>query len=349
MTDNLRIFGLNDSKSFANRVAQACGVDVRLSKSVDKRWSDGEYYGGSLENVRGCDVYVINSLYADKDQRVDEKVLASYFFVKSLMDAAADRVSLICPYYAYSRQDRKTESRAPIITRYMAELFESAGIARFLTIDVHNLSAFQNAFRLPTDNLEAKRLFADYLCGVDAAGDAVIDHLPDPLINYDGPLVVLSPDTGGVGRAKRIRNSIEKRLGRYNEIPVVHVDKSRVGGSQGEDVSGGFISGDVKGCRVIFIDDLTASGKTIRIAKEIVERNGGDFWAVCLTHMLGSVKEANLEGIPRLIVTDSIPPSLALNTDKWRPRLHVVSLVKLFAQAIKRNHENGSISDLIED
>jgi ribose-phosphate pyrophosphokinase len=246
-------------------------------------------------------------------------------FADSLKDASADRITAVIPYLAYSRQDRKVKSREPIYTKYTAKYIEQANINRVLTMDVHNLSAFQNAFRIQTDNLEAKNLLANWL----------VEHLPP-----DGQFCVLSPDTGGMGRARRFRDAVSERLGR--EIDTVCIDKSRVGGvAEGERVIG-----DVKDKWVILLDDMISSGKTVLVSQKAVEKAGGRIWAVCCTHGLfvGNANEYLAE-IPHLVTTDTVLP-FRLN-DQILNRLHVISTAKLFAQAIRRTHVGDSISELL--
>lgn len=348
--NNFRLFGLEGSRKYAQRVARF--LDVPLSRHVERFFEDRETYVRSDVNVRGCDVYVITSLFADRDQSVPEKLAKLLFFTGSLVDASARRITVVTPYLCYARQDRKTESRAPISIKYLAKCLEAVGVDRVLTMDVHNLSAFQNAFRIPSDNLEAKNLLADYMCGVDSGRDAegvpqaVEIHIPEPLKNNPEGLVVLAPDSGGMGRAKRFRNALEQRLQLRNQIEVAYLDKERLDGSN---VQGSKIVGNVKGKRVIVLDDMISTGSTIKICVEAVEKHKGEVWGACATHGLFVGKaNKNLDGLPRLVVTDTIRP-FRLETERWNDRLFVIPTAMMFAQAIRRTHEEGgSISDLLE-
>lgn len=326
-------------------------LDLPLSKHVEKYFADKEAYVRSDVNVRGCDVYVISSLYSDEVQTVGEKFTKLLFFIGSLVDASARRITVVAPFLAYSRQDRKTESRAPITIKYVAQCLKAVGVGRVLTMDVHSLSAFQNAFHIPTDSLEAKNLFADFLCGVDSGAhhddvpQPVENHIPDPLIDDPHELVVLAPDSGGMGRARRFRNALEHRLGLTNQIGVVYLDKERLTGGE---VSGSKIVGRVEGKRVIILDDMIGSGGTIGLSAQAVEKHGGVVWAVCATHGLfvGRANE-HLSQIRRLVITDTIHP-FRLDPAQWRNRLYVIPTAMMFAQAIRRTHEEGgSISDLL--
>lgn len=337
----LRVFGLGGSEDFAADVANK--LDITLSPHVERRFDDGEIYVRSEENVRGCDVFVISSLYSDEKLSAGEKLTTLSFFIGSLTDASAGRVTVVSPYLAYARQDRKTESRAPITTKYVAKMLEAQGCSRLLTMDVHNLSSFQNAFRIPTDNLEAKLLFVDYLTGIDKRGNAVAQRFPTALPKPE-EIVVLSPDSGGMSRARKFREGLEKRLKATNKISLAYFDKERLTGSE---VRGDKIVGDVKGKHVIVLDDMISSGSTIHIATDAVTAYGGKIHAVCASHGL-FIGKANdyLSNLP-VLVTDTIRP---FRSDPTRMHLHQVSTTALFASAVRRTHEDGgSISQLLEE
>lgn len=348
--NSFRLFGLDGTRPFAQQVARY--LDIPLARHVESFFADKEPYVRSDENVRGCDVYVITSLYTDEKQSVSEKFTKLLFFIGSLVDASAKRISIVAPYLSFGRQDRKTESRAPITIKYFAQCMEAIGADRVLTMDVHNLSAFQNAFRIPTDNLESKNLIADFLCGVDSGigsdsgPQRVESHIPDPLIDDSSNLVVLAPDSGGMGRAKRFRNALERRLGLSNRIDVVYLDKERMSGSE---VQGSKIVGEVGGKRVLLFDDMISGGGTLQLSADAVEKHGGTVWAACASHgiFVGKPNET-LANIPRLIVTDTIR-SFRLDPEQWKDRLFVIPTTMMFAQAIRRtNEEGGSISDLLQ-
>jgi ribose-phosphate pyrophosphokinase len=263
------IFALNGSDQFGKQVA--LHLDLPLSPHTERRFEDGEIYVKSDENVRGCDVYVIHSLYSDEKISAGEKLATLLFFLGSLSDASAGRITVVAPYLAYSRQDRKTESRAPITTKYIAKLLEISGADRLLTMDVHNLSSFQNAFRIPTDNLEARNLFVDMLIGKDSPDGCVTRGL---LSQGDiDELVFLSPDSGGMSRTKLARDAMSKRLGDRNNISIAYMDKRRTSGTE---VEGTHIIGDVNGKKVIVLDDMIATGKTIFTTQKAIEQHGGD-------------------------------------------------------------------------
>src|SRR5512144_1688636 len=152
--DELMLFALEASRPFGEAVSRALGTP--LSAHEARTFEDGEHKTRPLVNVRGRDVYVVQSLYGDAAQTVNDKLVRLLFFIGALRDASAARVTAVVPYLAYARKDRKSKSRDPVTTRYVAELFEAVGVDRIVTLDVHNLAAYQNAFRCRADHLEAQ-------------------------------------------------------------------------------------------------------------------------------------------------------------------------------------------------
>jgi len=327
----LKLFGLGDV-SYSKKIAHH--LDIPLSEHVDTLFPDGDPYIRSDVNVRGCDVYIVQSLYKDEKESASEKFTKLLFFINSLKDASAKRISLVVPYLFCSRMDRKTESRAPITTKYVAKLLEASGTDRLLTIDVHNLSALQNSFRIPVDNLEAKNLLIDYILGCDKHGNeksGLGKNIPDNI-------VLMSPDSGGMSRTRFFRKSLENRL--KKQIDIVYYDKERVNGSL---VKGDKIVGEVKDKNVIIIDDVISSGSTVREASEAIKRDGGNLYCVCSTHgVFTQNADQNLKDIENVIVSDTI-----IKRNNWE-NLHQVSTAKLFASAILRTHRGGSISELLQ-
>jgi ribose-phosphate pyrophosphokinase len=241
------------------------------------------------------------------------------------------------------RQDRKTESRAPIATQAVAMMLEAVGMDRLLTMDVHNLGAEQNAFRVPIDNLEGKKLLAD---AVAADDDGV------------SKFVVITPDAGGAKRAKDWQSAFQKRIGR--PVGFAYADKTRLGS---EDVSVKII-GDVSNSKVIVVDDMISSGKTIGEIGSAVADQAGELWAAVATHgiFVGSASKW-LDEVPRIYVTDTIGQPIWRYREeqgigienplaRWirLGRFKIVSTAEMFASAIHRIHtEGGSISELLED
>ncbi len=326
MNHNLRIFGLSGSRKFAEEIADA--LDVELSPHTETFFEDGETFLKSDANVRGCDVYVIQSLYTDEKEKVGEKLTNLLVFVGSLMDASAKTINLVVPYLGYSRQDRKIASREPITTKYVAKVLQAVGIQRILSMDVHNLAAFQNSFYIPTDNLEAKNLI------VDALVDLELENL-----------AVLTPDAGGAVRAEKFRDSLAKRLN--VSIDLAHHDKRRINGVAEQ----GSIIGDIKSKNVIIYDDMMSSMKTTYEAHKAVRQAGGKVIAACATHgmFVGKANEYMADGeFGTIFVTDTISPFRL--SEENRKKVRIVRTARVFAKAIRRIHDGtGSISELLED
>jgi len=223
------LFALGASRDFGERIARH--LDLPLFPLEEREFEDGEHKTRALGNVRGRDAFVVHSLYGEPGQSANDKLCRLLFFIGALRDASAERVTAIVPYLAYARKDRKTKSRDPVTTRYIAQLFEAVGADRVVTLDVHNLVAYQNAFRCPTDHLEARKAFVDYFA--------------PQLQNAD--IAVVSPDVGGVKRAEQFREALGARLNRL--VAAAFMEKRRSGGI----VSGETIVGDVAGRAVVII------------------------------------------------------------------------------------------------
>lgn len=332
MDASFRLFGMNATKTYANKVAEH--LNVQLSKHNEYYFTDKESYIKSEVNVRNCDVYIIQSLYNSPEETIAEKFTKLLFFVGSLKDASAKRITAVVPYLGYSRQDRKTESRAPITTKYIAQLLEAVGLDRLLTMDVHNLAAFQNAFRIPVDNLEGKNLFAD--------------HFMKTMSQKDN-LCILATDSGDMDRARKFRDACSKKMG--IEIDIAYVDKSHIGNI----IRSNEIIGDIEGKTIVAIDDMISSGKTLYECDKVVDKknytlnNKAEFWGAYGTHglLVGKVNE-NLEPLKNIIITDTIENFGTLNSDSLK-KITVLSTASIFGEAIKRIHEEGgSISDLLK-
>ncbi len=282
-----------------------------------------------LENVRGADVFVLCSLYGDADRTVNDRLVRLLFFLGALRDAAAARVTAVLPYLCYARKDRKTKSRDPVTTRYVAALFEAVGVDAVVTLDVHNLAAYQNAFRCRTEHLEARPLFADHLV---------------PLLGGD-EVVVVSPDIGGVKRAERFRETLARRLGR--EVGVAFMEKKRSAGV----VSGEALVGDVAGRTLIVIDDMVVGGTTLARAIEACRARGASRILAAASHglfMPGAAQKLDLPALQALVVTDSVPP-FRLPDGFVERKLTVLDTAPLLAETLRRLHEGGSLVELMAD
>lgn len=332
---NIKIFGLGDSIDYAKKVCEHIGV--RLADHEETYFDDGECYVRSKENVRGADVFVICSLYNSVTERLADKVMKLLFFTGSLRDASAARVTLVFPYLAYQRQDRKNKSRAPIYTKYFPMILESVrqDTDRILVLDPHNLSAFQSGNRMVNDHIEAKYPIADAMVKA-----IQIDRMATENI------VVASPDEGGVKRARFFRDVLAKTLN--TAIDIAYVDKTH---ENDGNIEANAIIGDVKGKSVIVFDDMMSSLKTMHEANEAVTKAGGKVYAVCASHGL-CVGEAQkyatelLNADIKIVITDSVKP-YRLDTATIN-QLQIIETSSLIAEAIRRIHNEESVSGLIK-
>ena len=323
----MKLFALNTTRSFGELVAKE--LNLSLSLHEEREFEDGEHKARPLENVRNQDVYVIHSLYSDSVQSVNDKLCRLLFFISALKDASAKKVTAIIPYLCYARKDRKTKSRDPVNTRYVARLLEASGTDNIVTMDVHNLQAFQNSFRIPTENLEARKLFGVYLL---------------PLVKDDSS-VIMSPDFGGIKRAEQFQRSLAKQLNK--ELPVIFMEKYRSSGV----VSGERITGDVKDKTVIIIDDLISTGGTIARAADACTKLGAKKVLALATHgLFTGTPDETLQKSPldQIIVTNTIPP-FRLDNTRIKEKVTVLDAAPLFAETIKRMEEGGSVTELFDD
>ena len=324
----MKIFALHNSRGFGELVTSELGME--LSVHEEREFEDGEHKSRPLENVRNQDVFVIQSLYSDYEKSVNDKLCRLLFFLSALKDASARRVTAIVPYLCYARKDRKTKPRDPVTTRYIARLFEAAGADCILTIDVHNIQAFQNAFRCTTEHLEANKIFTDFLI---------------PQLLNDDAIAIMSPDIGGIKRAERFQQSISKRLNQ--ELPVVFMEKYR---SSGE-VWGEKVAGDIKGRTVVIIDDLVSTGGTLARAAVACKRAGAKKVLAVATHGIFTGepdKTLQEECLQQIIVTNTIPP-FRLEHSQVKEKVKILNAAPLFAEAIKRMYEGGSVAELLQD
>jgi ribose-phosphate pyrophosphokinase len=313
---DLVVFALNASKDFGAAVARY--LRVELAPHEEREFEDGEHKIRPLVNVRGKDVFVVQSLHGDFQQTVNDKLCRLLFFLGALKDASAERVTAVMPYLCYSRKDKKTKFQDPVTTRYVAGLFEAVGVDRAVTLDVHNLAAFQNAWRIGTDHLEAKDLFADYFAGLEIPRE----------------LAVVSPDAGGIKRAEEFRRSLSRVL----PVPIRtgFLEKHR-----SDDVlSGESFAGDVQGRTVIIIDDLISSGSTIARAADVCVQHGATAVYAAASHGVFSEKARDVLSLPHLtkvVVTNTVPP-FRLPPDFVQEKIIVLDAAKVFAEAIQDIH-----------
>lgn len=311
------IFAPAASREFAASVAKALGQP--LAGLEERDFEDGEHKVRPMVSVRGADAYVIQSLHGGPDQSCNDKLCRLLFLIATLRDHGARRVTAVTPYLAYARKDRRTKSHDPLTLRYVAQLFEAVGTDRIVTLEAHNLSAFENAFRVPALSLS----LGDILGAQSGALDAMLGAAPE------APIVIASPDPGGVKRAQLLRETLESRLGR--EIGAAFMEKRRSAGV----VTGSLLAGDVTGAHVLLVDDLVASGGTLlRAARACLEAGASGISGLAAHGLFVGDASTTLSApeLSRLIVSDTVPPFRL--TGAFRPQ--IVSAATGFADAIRR-------------
>ncbi|MBU0533242.1 MAG: ribose-phosphate pyrophosphokinase [Candidatus Omnitrophica bacterium] len=304
------LFSGNANKKLAEEIAQY--LDIPLSPMEITNFVDGEIFLKILENVRGTDAFVIQPTCPP----VNDNIMELLFIIDALKRASARRITAVIPYYGYARQDRKTEPRVPISAKVIANILTVAGASRVLVIDLH-VGQIQGFFDIPVDHLFAAPLMIDYIKR---------KRLSD--------LTILSPDTGGVERAR----AFAKRL----EASLAIIDKRRPERNVAELMH---IVGDIEGRNVVIVDDMIDTGGTIIQAAETIKKGGAKDVYVCSTHGVFS-KDAlnNLQKsvLKEIIVTNTIPQ----NKESEYSKLQILSIAPLLGEAIKRIHNESSVSSL---
>ncbi len=320
------VFSLESGRPLVERVCRHLGVEPGAHEERD--FEDGEHKIRPLQSVRERDVFVVQSFYSDTALSVNDKVLRTLFFLSALRDAGAERVTLLAPYLCYARKDRRTKPRDPVSIRYLATLFETVGLNRIVTVDVHNPAAYENAFRVPAEHLTAAPLFVDAI---------------EPLVgNRD--TVVVSPDAGGVKRAERFRQALATRLDR--SVELTFIEKFR---SEGV-VWGGTVVGAVENRVAIILDDLISSGTTLAEAAAACHDRGAHAAYAAVTHGVFSSRAATVlddSEIDRLFLLDTLPPDRLDATVRERC-VEVLPCAPLLAAAVQRFHTGGSVVALTE-
>jgi len=286
---------------------------VPLSKAQVKTFSDGEIAVEVNESVRGLDTFVVQST----SPPVNNNLMELLIMIDALRRASAERINAVIPYYGYARQDRKVAPRQPISAKLVANLITEAGASRVLTIDLH-AGQIQGFFDIPVDNLYASPIVLEYLRK-----------------KFKDDLVLIAPDAGGVERtrafAKRLDASlaiIDKRRERANVAEVMH------------------IIGKVKGKVAVILDDMVDTAGTLTQAAQALKEHGATAIFACCTHAVLSgkaIQKINDSPLEELIVTDTIPITQEASSCK---KIKVLSVAELFGEAIKRIHDNESVSSL---
>jgi ribose-phosphate pyrophosphokinase len=282
----MKLFGLSSTQEYAERLAAALGLP--LAAHEEREFEDGEFKIRPLESVRGERVFACQTLASDDRQSVSDKLCRLLFFCGALRDSGAAHVTAITPYLAFGRKDRRTKPRDPIATSDIARLFEAVGVESIVTIDAHNVSAFENAFRGHKEHLEAASLFADHFAPLAAGAPKV---------------VVLSPDAGGVKRAHAFAALLAERTKRG--VDLAFMEKQRSAG----EVTGELFAGDVANALVIVFDDMISTGTTIARASSACAARGAQAVHAAATHAVlahGAAAALGNARLSSLVVTDSV-------------------------------------------
>jgi len=310
--DELILFAGNSNRALATAVAKDLGAN--LGAAEVRTFSDGEILVEISENVRGGDVFVLQSICTPGNDHLMELLL----MLDALKRASAKRITAVIPYYGYARQDRKVSPRVPISAKLVADLVTTAGASRMLTMDLH-AGQIQGFFNIPVDNLYATPVLLPYI-RERVAGDDI---------------TVVSPDAGGVERAR----AIAKRL----DAGLAIIDKRRPGPNEIAEMR---IIGDVEGRSAILVDDIVDTAGTIITAATALREAGARKVIGCCTHGVLSgpaIERLKASEIEELVVTDTIP----LRPEAERSgKVRVRSVAHLLAEAIRRTHDEESISSL---
>ncbi|MEA3522502.1 MAG: ribose-phosphate pyrophosphokinase [Campylobacterota bacterium] len=302
-----KVFSGTASREFAQEVCQT--LDIPLSKAEINKFSDGEISVKISESVRGRDVFIVQSTGSPSNDNLMELLIMT----DALRRSSASSITAVVPYYGYARQDRKAAPRVPITARLVADMYETAGIDRVITMDLH-AGQIQGFFDIPVDNLYGAIVFQDYIKAK----------------NFTNP-VIASPDIGGVARARYFA----KHLG----LEIVIVDKRREKANESEVMN---IIGDVKGKDVIMIDDMVDTAGTMVKAAAALKANGVASVMACATHPVLSGKAYdNLDkgALDELITTNTL-------TCKDHKCIKVLTVAPLFAEVIRRVYHNESVNSL---
>lgn len=314
MGQDIKLFAGSASEYLAKKISEE--ISVPLAKSITKHFADGELKVKIEENIRGGDVFFVQSTHPPA-----ENILELLLFLDAAKRASADRITAVIPYYGYARQDRKDEPRVPISSKLIANLLAGSGANRVLTIDLH-AEQIQGFFDIPVDHLYAAPVFIKY-------------YQNRNLKDY----VIVSPDAGRVNRVR----AFARRLKR--ELPIAIVDKRRTGPNQSIVLN---VIGEIEGKTALIYDDMLDTGGTmIDAARAMVEKGARAVYA-CVVHPLLSrnASERIVESdIKELVVTDTIK----LSPEKKVGKIKILSVANLLGEAILRIHNAESISTLFKE
>jgi ribose-phosphate pyrophosphokinase len=311
VSDNnkLRLFSGSANIPLSQQVARYLGMD--LGPMIRKRFADGELYVQIQESIRGCDVYLIQPCC----HPVNDNLMELLIMIDACRRASCRQVTAVVPYYGYARADRKTAGRESITAKLVANLITQAGANRVITMDLHS-APIQGYFDIPVDHVYGSPVIIDYLMS---------KQLTD--------IVVVSPDTGGVARAR----AFAKKL---NDAPLAIIDKRRQAHNIAEVMN---VIGDVRGKTAVLVDDMIDTAGTIAAGAKLLREEGARQVYACATHAVFSppaVERLSSGLIEEVIVTNTIPVSEIF------PQLTTLSVANLLGETIWRVHEDSSVSSM---
>lgn len=309
MDNDLLVFSGNANKLLAQRICEY--LDVPLGNAIVSRFSDGETRVEINSNVRGHDVFIIQPTCAPANENLVEALV----MVDACRRASASRITLVCPYFGYARQERKSAPRTPITAKLIADLFTVAGIDRLLVMELHT-SAIQGFFNIPVDHLFTKPIFGPYFQNIQ-------------------DLLVISPDAGGVERARA--------MAKYYNCGLAIVDKRRDRPNESDVMN---VIGDVTGKNCLIVDDICDTAGSLSKAAEALMEKGAKSVSAAISHAVLSgpaIERIEKSALKELVVTDTIPLS---DKAKSCSKIKQLSVGELLGKAIRRIHHADSISSL---
>ncbi|NLY77890.1 MAG: ribose-phosphate pyrophosphokinase [Tissierellia bacterium] len=308
----IKLFSGNAHRKLAEAICKE--LNVPCGNCEVGKFSDGEVFVNIAETVRGCDVFIIQPTSTP----VNDNLMETLILIDALKRASAGRISAVIPYYGYARQDRKTKAREPITAKLVANLLTQAGADRVVSMDLH-AGQIQGYFDIPVDHLSGVPILANHF--KDLIGEET---------------VVVSPDIGGVVRARNFANILD--------LPIAIIEKRRPKANVSEVMN---VIGDIQDKNVILVDDIVDTAGTITKAAEVLKDFGAKRVYACATHAVLSgpaIERIENSVIEKFVVTDTIP----LTDEKKIDKIEVVSVAPIFAEAIRRIHLNESVSILFD-
>lgn len=303
----IKIFSGTNSRYLATEIASSYGKQLGAVSSL--RFNDGEINVSYDESVRGCDVFIIQSLFPPADN-----IMELLLMIDAARRASAANITVIAPYFGYARQDRKDKPRVSIAAKLVANILTAAGADRLMTCDLH-AGQIQGFFDIPVDHLDGSAIFVPYLRSLNLEN-----------------LLFASPDVGGVSRARN--------MAKYLEADLVVCDKHR---KRAGEIDSMQLIGDVEGAHVVLVDDLIDTGGTICKAAELIMQKGAASVRAICTHPILSgkaIENINNSMLQELVITNTIP------LKELSPKIKVLTVADLFAKAIRKLQDKDSISSL---